>query len=82
MFQDDIFPPCAAPTPALMADEWWAGTDKNPRLLAFTPDGLEETESKAVVSEREGGRGVGRERAPQSFMRDISVGGDDQLRYL
>ena len=41
MFQDDIFPPCEAPIPALTADEWAAGENRPPRLLKFTEEGLE-----------------------------------------
>ena len=40
MFQEDIYPPCFAGVPALSADEWLAGANKNPVLVPFTKDGL------------------------------------------
>ena len=46
MFQDDIFPPCYSGTAALSAEEWAGGMDKDPRLLSFTSDGLEEVSAK------------------------------------
>lgn len=35
MFQDDIFPPCPSGEPALTAEEWASGVDKDPILKAF-----------------------------------------------
>jgi len=46
MFQDDIFPPCYSGIAALSAEEWSSGVDKDPRLVSFTPDGLEEVSAK------------------------------------
>lgn len=43
MFQEDIFPPCPSGESALSAEEWASGQDKDPKLLAFTAGGLEET---------------------------------------
>ena len=48
MFQDDIYPPCAAGTPALTAEEWCGGADKDPKVLEFTQDGLKETTIESV----------------------------------
>lgn len=33
MFQEDIYPPCPAGVPALTADEWVGGTNKDPVLM-------------------------------------------------
>ena len=60
MFQEDIYPPCEAPTAALSADEWAAGTDKDPRKLTFSQEGLNEVRA---VNEREGASREGREEA-------------------
>lgn len=49
MFQDDIFPPCAAGIPALSADEWTAGVTKSPILVSITADGLGGTSSGATL---------------------------------
>ncbi len=52
MLQDDIFKTCFAPTPALSADEWASGVDKDPILYEYTRDGLVELSPAAcqVVS--------------------------------
>ncbi len=42
MLQDDIFKTCYAPKPALSADEWISGVDKDPVLYEYTRDGLVE----------------------------------------
>uniref|UniRef100_A0A023GAS0 Putative actin-binding protein coronin n=1 Tax=Amblyomma triste TaxID=251400 RepID=A0A023GAS0_AMBTT len=34
-FQDDLFPDTAAPTPALTADEWLSGKNRNPILISM-----------------------------------------------
>ena len=49
MFQDDIFPPCAAGIPALSADEWIAGVTKSPIMVTITADGLGGTSSGATL---------------------------------
>ena len=54
MFQDDVFPPCPSGKPALTAEEWASGVDKDPLLVAFTKGGLVELsaeESKKVGRE-------------------------------
>lgn len=43
MFQDDIFPPFPSDEPALSVEEWASGQDKDPKLLAFTADGIEQS---------------------------------------
>ena len=35
MFQSDIFPACPAGEPALSAEEWESGVDKDPILMEF-----------------------------------------------
>ena len=52
MFQEDIFPPCEAGKPSLTAEEWIAGTDKDPWLVKFTRDGLQDMtlEESQIVS--------------------------------
>ena len=56
MFQEDIFPPCEAGKPSLTAEEWIAGTDKDPWLVKFTRDGLQEMtlEESQIVSSLSG----------------------------
>ena len=50
MFQDDIFPPCYAGSPAMSADEWQSGTNKPPVLVTITKDGLGgETSGKKIA---------------------------------
>ena len=51
MFQDDIFPPCFAGTPALSAEEWIGGTDRVPKLVKFNPQepfGVTDTDGAEV----------------------------------
>ena len=55
MFQDDIFPPFPSDEPALSAEEWASGQDKDPKLLAFTPDGIEQSSEGPKVEEGCGG---------------------------
>jgi hypothetical protein len=50
MFQDDIYPPCAAGEPSLSADEWAAGQDKPPALVNITKDGLGSVVGGAAIS--------------------------------
>ena len=44
MFQDDIFPPCSSGKPALSAEEWASGTNKDPLLVAFSSDGIKDVD--------------------------------------
>ena len=46
MFQDDIFPPCFSGVPALSVEEWASGVDKDPRLVAFSANGLSDISAK------------------------------------
>ena len=46
MFQDDIFPPCFSGVPALSVEEWASGVDKDPRLVAFSANGLSDVGAK------------------------------------
>ena len=46
MFQSDIYPPTFAGVPALSAEEWAGGANKDPILIAFTAKGLEELSPK------------------------------------
>ena len=39
MFQGDIFPACPSEEPALTAEEWISGTDKDPILMEFSSEG-------------------------------------------
>jgi hypothetical protein len=39
MFQEDIFPACPSGEPALTAEEWISGTNKDPILMEFKSDG-------------------------------------------
>ena len=48
MFQDDIYPPCPSGEPALSADEWLAGVNKNPKLVEITSKGLGKETTSAV----------------------------------
>ncbi len=52
MFQEDIYPPCEAGKPALTAEEWIGGTDKDPWLVRFSKNGLQEMtlEDSQIVS--------------------------------
>jgi hypothetical protein len=45
MFQADIFPPCLSGEPALSAEEWIGGVDKDPILMSFGGDGQTVTSS-------------------------------------
>ena len=38
MFQEDLYPPTASMDPAHSADEWFAGSNKNPRLMSLNPN--------------------------------------------
>ena len=38
MFQEDIYPNCASVKPALSADEWAAGNNKDPVTMSLDPD--------------------------------------------
>ena len=49
MFQDDIYPPCPSGVPALTAEEWVGGTNKDPILVSFSDSGL--TELSAAESQ-------------------------------
>lgn len=53
MFQDDIFPPCPAGTPAMTAEEWFGGKNLNPILVKFSEAGLEELSLEASQIVRE-----------------------------
>lgn len=37
-FQKDLYPPCISSTPALSAEEWFSGKDKNPIMMQMTAD--------------------------------------------
>ena len=50
MFQEDIYPPCLAGEPSLTAAEWVSGMNKDPKLLAFSRDGLSPTSGGPKVS--------------------------------
>lgn len=50
MFQADIFPPCPSGEPALTAEEWIGGVDKDPKLMSFGGDGQTVTSSAPKVS--------------------------------
>ena len=53
MFQDDIFPPTFAGNPALSADDWISGQNKDPLLVSFSANGLTElsaSDSQVVSS--------------------------------
>ena len=45
MFQEDIYPPCPSGEAAMTLSEWTSGVDKNPKLVAFSAEGLNETAS-------------------------------------
>lgn len=42
MFQDDLFPPCEAGKAALTAEEWVGGANKDPWLVRFTKNGMQD----------------------------------------
>lgn len=50
MFQSDIFPPCPSEEPALTAEEWIGGVDKDPKLKPFGPEGQTVTSGGPKVS--------------------------------
>lgn len=52
MFQEDIFPPCPAGKPALTAEEWASGMNKDPWLVKFSQNGMVEMslEESQIVS--------------------------------
>jgi len=37
-FQKDLYPPCISSTPALSAEEWFSGKDKNPIMMQMTAE--------------------------------------------
>jgi len=37
-FQKDLYPPCISSTPALSAEEWFSGKDKNPIMMQMTSE--------------------------------------------
>ena len=51
-FQDDLYPPCPAGKPALAAEEWFAGKNCDPMLVAFSGTGLKEVEVDTPESVR------------------------------
>lgn len=50
MFQEDLFPPCAAGEPSLTAHEWFDGANKPPKMVTITSDGLGSVQDAHVTS--------------------------------
>merc|ERR1712087_142479 len=50
VFQEDIFPACASPKPALSADEWNAGNNAEPKTMSLDPDDRKDEDQQGDVT--------------------------------
>lgn len=80
MFQEDIFPPTFDGKPALSAEEWVSGQNKDPILISFTSDGLvpmsakESQRSKEVVFSKGGNPSASKQKQEPKVVKQWRSG--------
>jgi len=68
IFQDDIYPETAAPTPALTAEEWLAGNNANPTTMSLKTRTKVRTYKPVVYKPEENGIGASDKNNDRKFV--------------